>query len=120
MAVDSLATRTVATDPGARPVRRRRGGGRRRRTWIWNTVAVIFALIMFFPVYWMVVTAFKPSNEVLTFHPNLLPLHATMANFSSAINAPDFLTDMRNSVIITVVSVVLGLIVGSRPDDRRR
>jgi N,N'-diacetylchitobiose transport system permease protein len=112
MAVDSLATRTVATASRAKPARRLRIGGRRRRTWIWNGVAVVFALIMFFPVYWMVVTAFKPSNEVLTFHPNLLPLHATMDNFSSAINAPDFLIDLRNSVIITVVSVVLGLIVG--------
>jgi N,N'-diacetylchitobiose transport system permease protein len=112
MAVDSLATRTVATAPGTKPTRRRRFGGRRRRTWIWNAVAVVFALIMFFPVYWMVATAFKPSNEVLTFHPNLLPLHATIQNFTSAINAPDFLTDLRNSVIITVVSVVLGLVVG--------
>jgi N,N'-diacetylchitobiose transport system permease protein len=111
MAVDSLATRTVATAPGTKPARRRRFGGR-RRTWIWNAVAVVFALIMFFPVYWMVATAFKPSNEVLTFHPNLLPLHATIQNFTSAINAPDFLTDLRNSVIITVVSVVLGLVVG--------
>jgi len=112
MAVDSLATRTVATTPGAKPVHRRRIGQRRRRTWIWNAVAVVFALIMFFPVYWMVVTAFKPPNEVLTFHPNLLPVHATIDNFTSAINAPDFLIDLRNSVIITVVSVVLGLIVG--------
>ena len=75
-------------------------------------MAVVFALIMFFPVYWMVNTAFKPPNEVLTFHPNLLPLHPTIDNFTSAINAPDFLIDLRNSVIITVVSVVLGLIVG--------
>ncbi|HZD99821.1 MAG TPA: carbohydrate ABC transporter permease, partial [Micromonosporaceae bacterium] len=111
MAVDS-ATRAVAIPPGTKPVRRPRFARRRRRTWIWNTVAVVFALIMFFPVYWMVATAFKPSNEVLTFHPNLLPLHATIENFTSAINAPDFLTDLRNSVVITVVSVVLGLIVG--------
>ena len=51
----------------------------------------------------MVVTAFKPSNEVLTFKPNFLPLHPTLANFTSALNAPNFLDDLRNSLIITGV-----------------
>ncbi len=113
MAVDSVATRTVAT-PQSRPRARRLhvAGRRRRRTWLWNAIAVVFSAVILFPVYWMIVTAFKPSNEVLTFHPNLVPIHATLSNFTSAIHAPDFLADLRNSLVITCVTVVCGLIVG--------
>ena len=91
---------------------RRRVRRRRVSTGIWNVIAVAFSLVMFFPVYWMVVTAFKPAPEVLTFHPNFIPLHPTFDNFSSALHAQDFLTDLKNSLIITGSSVLLGLVVG--------
>jgi N,N'-diacetylchitobiose transport system permease protein len=58
------------------------------------------------------VTAFKPSNEILTFHPHFLPLHPTLSNFTSALGAKDFKTDLLNSLIITCVSVIGGVIVG--------
>jgi N,N'-diacetylchitobiose transport system permease protein len=65
-------------------------GGRHRRlgTWIANGVGLVFALIIAFPAYWMVNTAFKPPNEVLTFTPLFLPHNPTFANFRSALSAP--------------------------------
>jgi N,N'-diacetylchitobiose transport system permease protein len=81
-------------------------------TYLLNTVAVLFAVVMLFPVYWMLVTAFKPSNEILTFHPNFIPLHPTFSNFTSAIHAPNFIDDLKNSLIITAVSVLGGVAVG--------
>lgn len=105
--------------PVARPFLARRpkskSGAAGRRTGVTivlNTVGVVFSVVMLFPVYWMLVTAFKPSNEILTFTPNFLPLHPTFANFSSALHAPDFLSDLSNSVIITCISVVGGVIIG--------
>jgi len=60
-----MAVNTVAR-PAARRKRTTGPAGRRRSTTIFfNTVAVIFALIMFFPVYWMLATAFKPSSKSL-------------------------------------------------------
>ncbi|HKE64529.1 MAG TPA: carbohydrate ABC transporter permease [Micromonosporaceae bacterium] len=114
MAVDSLATRTVATSDDTSRTRPLRAVGRRRRrtTWVWNTIAVVLAIVLFFPVYWMIVTAFRPASQILTFHPNLIPLHATFSNFDSAIHAPNFLDDLRNSLIITGVTVVGGIFVG--------
>ena len=32
-----------------------------RRTWAWNTVAMLLAAVFGFPVYWMLITAVKPS-----------------------------------------------------------
>ena len=50
--------------------------GRRKSrvgTAIANTVGLIFVVVMAFPAYWMINTAFKPPNEVLTFTPHFLP-----------------------------------------------
>ena len=56
-----------------------------------NVVGILFALIMAFPAYWMINTAFKPPNEVLTFTPHFLPENPTFDNFISALQAPLFL-----------------------------
>jgi N,N'-diacetylchitobiose transport system permease protein len=97
-----------ASAPGSRAVGRRRRTG----TVIANAVAVIFAVVTAFPAYWMINTAFKPPTEVLTFTPHFLPEHPTLKNFTSAFEAPGFLTDLRNSLIITVSAVLAALVVG--------
>jgi N,N'-diacetylchitobiose transport system permease protein len=84
----------------------------RTGTVVANVVGVAFAIVMAFPAYWMINTAFKPPNEVLTFTPHFLPENPTFANFISALNAPNFLVVMRNSMIITVSTVAVSLVVG--------
>lgn len=87
-------------------------GRRKSATVGWNIVGLLFALVMVFPVYWMLNTAFKPANEVQTFTPQFLPLHPTLDNFRSVWHAPNFVTDLKNSLIITLFSVAIGLVVG--------
>ena len=85
---------------------------RRAGTVVANSVAIVFAALMAFPAYWMINTAFKPPTEVLTFTPHFLPENPTLDNFLSAIRAPLFLTNMRNSLIITISAVLAALVVG--------
>lgn len=77
-----------------------------------NTVGVLFVLIMVFPVYWVLNTAFKPASEVLSFTPSFLPKNPTLDNFKSAIKAPYFLVDLRNGLIITTTAVAGAIVVG--------
>jgi N,N'-diacetylchitobiose transport system permease protein len=108
----------VPTPSPARVRRRRRasdaeGVGRSRiATVIFNSVGILFAANMAFPVYWMLNTAFKPPNEVQTFEPIFFPKHLTWSNFTSALGAPYFLGDLKNSLIVTTCSVIGGLVVG--------
>jgi N,N'-diacetylchitobiose transport system permease protein len=110
----------VAATPGAPTVRRRRRvddgvitvGRSRAGTVAANTVGVIFAVLMLFPVYWVLNTAFKPAVEVLALTPTFLPKHPTFDNFLSAFKAPLFLQDMLNGVIITLLAVAGALVVG--------
>jgi N,N'-diacetylchitobiose transport system permease protein len=40
-----------------------------RHRWLPNTVAVMAALVTVFPIYWMVLSAFKPTGEIESAHP---------------------------------------------------
>jgi N,N'-diacetylchitobiose transport system permease protein len=99
-----------AVEAPTAPVRSR--GRRRAGTIAANTLAVVITVVVAFPAYWMINTAFKPPNEVLTFTPKFWPEHPTLANFTSAVHAELFLTVLRNSLIITASAVVAALVVG--------
>lgn len=88
--------------------------GRRRRVGsvFANGVGIAFTVVMVFPAYWMINTAFKPPNEVLTFTPHFVPERPTVDNFISAMRAPLFLDVLRNSLIITSSAVAVALVVG--------
>jgi N,N'-diacetylchitobiose transport system permease protein len=113
----------VATAPAPTAVRRRRATGydsdgsvtvgrSKSGTFLANLAGVLFSVIMIFPVYWVINTAFKPGPEVLQFTPSFLPEDPTLDNFVSAFKAPLFLQDLLNGLIVTVIAVMGALVVG--------
>jgi N,N'-diacetylchitobiose transport system permease protein len=88
-----------------------RGRGRRRRTrqFFWNLLGLLVLAVMVFPVYWMVATAFKPGQQILSYTPQWVPTQPTLSNFRDAIHQPFFWNAVKNSLI--VVSAVVGLSV---------
>jgi N,N'-diacetylchitobiose transport system permease protein len=87
-------------------------GRSRAGTVVANVIGVVFTVVMLFPVYWVINTAFKPADEVLRFTPSFLPHHPTLDNFVSAFKAPLFLRDLGNGLIVTVLAVAAALVVG--------
>lgn len=85
---------------------------RSRPRWISHTIAVVFSLLWVFPVYWMLNTALKPRDEVMTPTPLFWPKQLTIQNFIVAINQADFFDDLRNSVIVVFSSVIISVAVG--------
>jgi N,N'-diacetylchitobiose transport system permease protein len=77
-----------------------------------NLVGIGFVILMAFPVYWVLNTAFKPSNEILQFDPTLFPHDPTFDNFVSAFNAPYFQESLINGVLITLGAVFGAIVVG--------
>jgi N,N'-diacetylchitobiose transport system permease protein len=90
--------------PGRRPSRRllRRGA--------LNLAGLVVFVVMIFPVYWMVATAFKPGVEITSYTPTWLPRHPTLVHFTDAIHRPYFWDGVKNSLI--VVTAVVALSVG--------
>ncbi len=76
-----------------------------------NIVALLVFAVMTFPVYWMVSTAFKRGQDIFSYTPVWFPVHATLSNFSDAIHRPNFWDNVKNSLIIVSVVVLLSLLL---------
>jgi N,N'-diacetylchitobiose transport system permease protein len=93
----------------APPARRRRSGRRIAQRVAVNVTGLVVFAVMVFPVYWMVSTAFKRGNDVLSLTPQWFPRHPTLFNFDDAIHRPYFWKDVENSLIVVAAVVVLSL-----------
>ncbi|MDF4253508.1 MULTISPECIES: carbohydrate ABC transporter permease [unclassified Streptomyces] len=79
---------------------------------IWpNATALVLFVAFAFPVYWMFNTAFKPNGQIISEDPVWFPTSPTFEHFSTAVNAENFWTLVRNSVTVTVLAVGLSLLV---------
>ncbi|MFI6321122.1 carbohydrate ABC transporter permease [Nonomuraea sp. NPDC050556] len=76
-----------------------------------NALAALTFAVMIFPVYWMIITAFKPTAEIQSETPSFLPLNPTLSHFATAVEAPGFWLFWRNSLLVTGVAVLLALVV---------
>ena len=68
--------------------RRRRSAQALRRDRPVNLVGLAVFVVMVFPVYWMVSTAFKPDDEISSYTPKWIPDNPTLHHFPDAINTP--------------------------------
>jgi N,N'-diacetylchitobiose transport system permease protein len=100
----------TAERPVPRTAARRRRRRRLRRVAVNLLGLGVFAL-MVFPVYWMVITAFKPGVDIQRYTPKFFPSPATLRNFSDAINREYFWTVVKNSLIVVSVVTVLSLVL---------
>jgi multiple sugar transport system permease protein len=110
-AVDTVS-RVDGAGPQAAPARRRRGGaptGRIVRAGLKHVGLGLLALVMLYPVLWMVVSSLRPNNEIFR-QPGLVLNDLHVQNYTQGWNALalPFGHYMINSAI-----VVLGCIVGN-------
>ena len=75
----------------------------------WNALGLAVFVVLTFPVYWMVSTAFKTGPNIFSYSPKWLPIPATLANFGDAIHRQYFWQNVRNSLIVVVVVVTFSL-----------
>ena len=100
----------IAPTPVAPVVTRPRGRKRVRQAG-WNALALLVLVVMVFPVYWMVATAFKPGHDILSYTPQWFPAHPTLSNFTDAVHQPFFWHAVKNSLIVVTVVVALSLVL---------
>ena len=107
-AVTPLAPSPVA--PSVATAKRGRAGRRRLGSRVgFNTLGLLVLVVMGFPVYWMVSTAFKTGENIFGYTPTWFPIPATLANFGDAIHRPYFWQDVKNSLVVVGVVVFLSL-----------
>lgn len=81
-----------------------------------NLLGLLIALLTLFPLFWMVSTAFKPSPEIYSLTPSLLPAHPTLGNFHAVISGQvsgigSVWLFFRNSLVVTLAAVLLASLI---------
>lgn len=87
-----------------------------RRPWLdaVTYIALILAsLISMFPVLWAITTALKTDGEVNSFPPTLLPGKLNLGNFFAVIFQSDFPKYLLNSVIVTVICILVATLIAA-------
>jgi len=105
--------RTAGLLRSGRPASSSARAGKRAKAISLNGFGVIIALVTLFPVFWMVSTALKPSQEIFSLTPSLVPSHPTFGNFREVISGnvtggigPIWLF-FRNSIGVALATVLV-------------
>lgn len=97
------------TPPAARKYRRDRQPNRLG----FNIIGLTAFVIMAFPVYWLVLSAFRPNAEIRSYDQSLLPTSITFDNFVRATETRFFWTAIQSSLIICVTAVLGAMVLGT-------
>ncbi len=73
---------------------------------------IIFSIIFLFPLFWMLITAFKTQGDILRFPPTMWPNPITLGNFTRAFTALPFGRFFLNSLVIVILNT-LGTVISS-------
>jgi N,N'-diacetylchitobiose transport system permease protein len=89
----------------------RRERRRRIRRAGWNVVGLAVFVVLVFPVFWMISTAFKPDDEINGFTPTWFSANPTLQHFRDAMDRPYFWDTVRNSLIVVAAVVALSMVL---------
>lgn len=85
----------------------------RPRPWLAVSTVAVIGVFAFGPVYWVLVTALTPTQEVFRFPPHFVPDHITFEHFGNIFENPKLLRYLLNSLIVSALTAVLTVIVSA-------
>ena len=74
-------------------------------------VAILIALVMFFPLYWMAVTSVQTIGGVMRMPPAFIPREVTAKNYALYFDKTPWLIWARNTLIVVGSSIVLSVVI---------
>lgn len=81
--------------------------------WIASTIALIIAIVMLFPVFWIFVSSLKTDAEIFRSPPTILPMQPTInAYLASSESGYSVARAFLNSCLISIPSCLLALGLG--------
>lgn len=76
------------------------------------TIAVIVVIFAVAPILWTALTSLKAESDIVTASIRYIPSHLTLENYEKLWNQSDFPRMLRNSAIVTVITVAMSLVIG--------
>jgi multiple sugar transport system permease protein len=89
---------------------------RSAKTFVTYLVLVVVALIILFPFFWMLSTAFKPNTDIIKRHPIFLPTKPTLKHFQKVFVEVPYFRTLYNSLFVsgmtTLITIFFSTMVG--------
>lgn len=83
-----------------------------RRNIILCVIAVLIAVVFLFPIYWILAMSFKTDAEsfgkIVTYYPHTFTIEPWVMNLTDR----EFLSSLKNSLLIAVFSMVISMVFG--------
>ncbi|MFF9567946.1 carbohydrate ABC transporter permease [Streptomyces sp. NPDC014685] len=86
---------------------------RKKSRFGFDVLGLGIALVMVFPVYWLVISSLRPNREIRSYDQTLWPTSITFDNFVRAVKQPNFETAIQASLIVSITAVVGGMIIAT-------
>lgn len=112
----STSTSTAPAPVPATPpavVKQKLRPDRKKSRGIFDVLGLLFAVVMAFPVYWLVISSLRPNHEIRSYDQTLWPSSLTFDNFARAVDQPNFSTAVQSSLIVSVTAVLGGMIIAT-------
>lgn len=74
---------------------------------------IVLSIVSLFPLLWLLVSSFKSSNEMLGNPTAFWPKEWTLENFKTVLVTLGFTVNIRNSLIVALVTTVLATIISA-------
>ena len=80
---------------------------------IWIVCMAVVSLIILLPILVMILTSFKTTGEINSAVFHFLPESLNLDNYKAAMSTGSWLIYFRNSLVITLISIVFSLLFNS-------
>ncbi|MDD9268229.1 carbohydrate ABC transporter permease [Paenibacillus sp. GCM10023248] len=86
-----------------------------KRNYGYRIVKAVFLafyfLIMVFPLYWIVITSFKPQKEIFSFPLHYWPEQFTLQNYINIFKVSKFNVYIANSLLVSITSALIVIVI---------
>lgn len=106
MTTDALPRTSLARPAKLRRISERSG----LNTAAGHLLMVLLSIVCLFPVYWMLVSSFRPANTM--FETSLWPTQPSLDNYTRAIDAIPIARMLINTLVFSAISTVFQLLTG--------
>ena len=76
-------------------------------------IFICLAVVMLLPIVWMLLSSFKPDNEIIKYPPTLFPTAYTLKNFIKCTQRIDIWVYLKNSFIYSFGATIPSLLVNT-------
>lgn len=76
-------------------------------------IFICLAVVMLLPIIWMLLSSFKPDNEIIKYPPTLFPTAFTLKNFVKCTQRIDIWVYLKNSFIYSFGATIPSLLVNT-------